>query len=364
MADTKESFEVWLSRIENTILEESKIVESFSTSAVKDDENTREVDAWLQRIDSALKNEKADASSVLDLSQSSHEVSQQMQDLSFQDRLASTSLYSQENCSFSRLLESSSGSPKHLQFESNILEKLLSIRTGFQEQGTASRKQEAVRPTSTSPFRPRINKQSEVLASRMGEPKDRLLQIKPMQKAEEENYSFKPNINQNSAALDSRRIHTTRWKELYALDKERRNRQEQKRVEKKAIEEVSTTQKVVASRSAASQDELVSRLVNWQHRRDLKRKQEADMKRDKSLENCSFTPEIIGTVQFAPGSLREKKGVDQFLDRQRAARKGKEEVEVKETKEVRPKQEEMSKEDYFEAMRALHAELHSIELNL
>jgi hypothetical protein len=354
MADAKESFEVWLSRIENTILEESKILESFSTSAVKDDENTREVDAWLERIDSALQSGKAEVSSILDLSQST----QQLQELSFQDKLASTSLLSQEGCSLSRLLDSEAGSPKQFQFESNILERLLSIRGAQQDPPS---KAEGHR--SVSPFRPNINRQSEILAGRLGDSKDRLLQSRQIPRQEEENYSFKPTVNTNSAALDSKRTHTTRWEELYALDKERRTRQEVKRTEKKAIEDLSFIPKP-STRTAASQGELVSRLVGWKNRRDYKRKQEVEMKRDKSLEHCSFTPEIIGTVQFAPGSLRERKGVDQFLDRQRAARKSKEEVEVREVREVRTKLEEMSKEDYQEAMRSLHAELHSIVLTL
>lgn len=358
MAEVKESFEAWLSRVENTLIEESKIIESFSQSAVKDDENTREFEVWLDRIDSALKTEKAEVSSMLDLSQSSHEFAQPMQDLSFQDKLASTSLLSQDASSFSRLLDSSTGSPRHQLLEPNLLERLLSGKTPHDKPPV--RRQDTA---STSPFRPRINKQSEVLASRLGDPKDRLLQSRQIVMHEEENYSFKPSININSAALDSRKIHTARWKDLYALDKERRSRQEQKRNEKKAIEEVSSIQKPVV-RSAASQDELVSRLVNWQSRRDFRRKQEADLKRDKSLEHCSFTPEIIGTVQFTPGSLREKKGVDQYLDRQKAARKVKEEVEVKQPKEVRVKQEEISKEEYLEAVRALHAELHAIQLDM
>lgn len=357
-----ESFDVWLSRIENTISEESKILESFSVSAEKENENTNDVEAWLERFDSALKSGKTELSSVLDLSQSSNEASQAVKDLSFQDKLASTSLLSQVGCSFSRLLDSTEGSPKQLKFESNILEKLLSFRRTANEQ-PFQRKQDFAKPTSISPFRPRVNKLSEEMASRLGDSKERLLQPRPIPKQEDEKLSFKPNINQNSAALDSRRIHTTRWKELYALDKERRDRQEQLKIEKKAFEEVSTASKPI-TRSAASQGEHISRLVNWKHRRDLKRQQEADIKRDKSLESCSFTPEIIGTIQFAPGSFREKKGVDQFLERQRAARKGKEEVEGKEPKETRSKLEEMTKEDYLEAVRTLHAELHAIPLAL
>lgn len=213
-------------------------------------------------------------------------------------------------------------------------------------------------------FQPKLSKRSLQIAARLGKPRERLVACKSKEVLPDESPSFRPVINKRSELLDYRshgsRGH--RWETLYEA---RREQKEQPVQEDKLEDECTFRPKILTSGVPSQPQEVVQRLLDWSETKKLKAQQAKNSCADKDLVECTFMPSVLSTQLYEPTTAEtpaSTKGVDKFLERQRQARRRKEEVEERLhtrsksdlSKVPPPAQDEL---DFVEAVRLLHAQV-------
>lgn len=217
-------------------------------------------------------------------------------------------------------------------------------------------------------FQPKLSKRSLQIAARLGKPRERLLASKSKEVLPEDPPSFRPVINKRSELLDYRSHGSRgqRWETLYETKREPR---EQPPQEEKLDDECTFRPKILNTGAPSQPQQVVQRLLDWSHAKDFKVQQAKESCGDKDLTECTFMPTVLSKQLYelksteAPASM---KGVDKFLERQRLARRRKEEVEERLhirsksnnlAKAPSPEQEDM---DFMEAVRLLHIQVQQL----
>ena len=216
-------------------------------------------------------------------------------------------------------------------------------------------------------FQPKLSKRSLQIAARLGKPRERLLASKSREVLPEEPPSFRPVINKRSELLDYRSHGSRgqRWETLYETKREPR---EQPPQEDKLDEECTFRPKILSTGAPSQPQQVVQRLLDWSHAKDVKVQQAKESNGDKDLTECTFMPTVLSTQLYELKSAEapvSTKGVDKFLERQRLARRRKEEVEERLhtrsksdlTKTPPPEQEDL---DFMEAVRLLHVQVQQL----
>ncbi|CAG9327733.1 unnamed protein product [Blepharisma stoltei] len=216
----------------------------------------------------------------------------------------------------------------------------------------------------TFSYKPEVNKKSEILASKLGDPKDRLLQKPKEKNLEDSEYTFKPSINRREN--DPNKIEW--WESLYQhgqFIKEKRERTKEE-MDKIREEDPNLTFKptiVTKGHKQESNEERFKRLEAWSKQKEQKIEEAKAQNSNKDLEGCTFAPKINKRLSSSKPKI-ETKGVDKFLQRQGLAKKNKNENDSPKKYQTETRNEDISAAEFENAMKALHDELHSINLNM
>jgi hypothetical protein len=204
----------------------------------------------------------------------------------------------------------------------------------------------ASRP-SLSPysFKPRLSKKSLDIASRLGDPKERLTALRPKEAISTPETDFRPHIDPRSRVIDHRsRSPITRWEALYDLAKEKEVQEPGE-----VLDPECTFHPRI--RREGWDGDVVERLMDWEKERERQLRAAQDNYAGKDLEECTFTPirQVTDTVQSS------KRGIEGFLERQAALRH-------KSPSPIRAPEAESAENsvDYEAAIKALHMRLQDL----
>lgn len=145
-------------------------------------------------------------------------------------------------------------------------------------------------------FKPELNKNSLKIAEKLGPFGNR--SSLHSKSASNESFSFKPEINKNSS-MASRRSSSPRWKKLYGLNIERRERLEllrQALAENDVDYECTFQPKTLRKNGGLTNTDTVQRLNDWEKRRQSKIDGMRNSSSDKNLDECTFKPMLYGNV--------------------------------------------------------------------
>ncbi|CAG9322385.1 unnamed protein product [Blepharisma stoltei] len=226
-------------------------------------------------------------------------------------------------------------------------------------------------------FQPKISAKSSKLAKNQGKVIDRLL--KPSKDIDHkfETYSYRPKLNKVSEKLAKSRSKSNGqdiWESLYHSCKEVpiiNENDESAEIEK----ECTFRPKIDNPATNVKAEDTIKRLVQWGKNVKSMKKEKSIIKLHQELKECSFTPSI-SEMRYSPDrKWKEKKDVKDHLHRQNMARKIKQEQSELETSFTKnydsPVQtqaaktyKDLSNQAYKEALKKLHADLHSFSLKL
>lgn len=231
----------------------------------------------------------------------------------------------------------------------------------------------SVTPSSTSTstrsqkalplFQPKLNKNSVKIASKLGNPRERLLTPNATQVIEEELFSYKPKINKKSQKIDKNKNETDhRWNTLYAQGKEKRIERERIRMEiemhERKKEACTFKPQILQPSFAIDSHKTIERLENWAKGKNQKLKEKKDKEIDKDMQECTFAPRLI-EPQHSTKSLSNIKGVSKYVERGQRIKTDKSQDLLQVSSNP---QKDLNKKKFFELQLALHDELFSLEL--
>lgn len=178
-------------------------------------------------------------------------------------------------------------------------------------------------------FKPKILPYSRKLVSKS---RSRLSHSRSMSSrsshTEIEEFSFKPKINRKSSLMASSQqsnVNPT-WERLYKLDAEQKAKLEERRKEIESLQynDIDCTfspKTLTRSPFPSKPIEIVYRLNSWLLHRDNKIKQAQEETVSQTDEECTFKPYLKKSVSYKEDNLKEKKGVQNYFQRQEISRK-------------------------------------------
>merc|ERR1712166_23509 len=153
----------------------------------------------------------------------------------------------------------------------------------------------------------------------------------------EDDFSFQPKLNARSIAMEQARVERgevtgqNRGEYLHHKDFEIKNRQERmrQRIVEQELEECTFSPAINRGGSNRNHVSIVKNAQLWNERRDEWRHQAAEQQMRKELTECTFQPNLHRDQYFAsipPPAPQDKAiGYDDFVQRQRAGRKKRDE---------------------------------------
>ena len=145
-------------------------------------------------------------------------------------------------------------------------------------------------------FKPELNQNSLKIAEKLGPFGNRTSASN--KSINSDTYSFKPEINKNYS-MSSIRSTSPRWKQLYALNLERRERLENLRkafAENDKDFECTFHPKTCRTQNSLSSTSTVQRLNDWEQKRQSKIANLRNSSSDKDYEECTFKPSLYGSI--------------------------------------------------------------------
>lgn len=214
-------------------------------------------------------------------------------------------------------------------------------------------------------FQPKLNKKSMKIASKLGDPKDRLMGSSSSRFVEPDDpFTHQPEINKKSQKIASSRDDgKNRWDALYTHGEEKRKNIEKLRSElqlrDKTPEECSFKPQILQSKSSRDPRAVVERLSKWAEVKETKIKEKKEAGIGKDMKECTFNPKLFETKQYND-NFTEIKGVSSFIER---GKKIKNDLSLEGTTMTSTTiTKDMNKKKYKELIGVLHDELQSLEI--
>lgn len=209
-------------------------------------------------------------------------------------------------------------------------------------------------------FRPKLSKKSIILAKKLGPSYKRLLETPEKKKVPEETLTFTPEINKKSQKIMKKypKLQSC-WEELY---EENFHKQIKLNITRKlnqkndlSYKECTFKPNLLPNSHEKSAEDFLTRCNNWvkAKKEKISLKYEADLY--KTLEKCTFTPEIHEFHQENFENIEEIRGVPEFLHRQSSSKSN----SLKKPSKVPPKSRSLTLQQYEKAISELNSYLHS-----
>ncbi|CAG9332356.1 unnamed protein product [Blepharisma stoltei] len=165
------------------------------------------------------------------------------------------------------------------------------------------------------PFRPTLDENSMKIASRLGPFGNRSTKHS---RIEAEPFPFKPSINKSTNIDPRARSTSPRWKGLYDLNFEKREKIEILRNEFQESQrdlECTFHPKTTSPVTSTDPSKTIQRLYNWERLKTSRIEEIKEKKANEDLENCTFKPSLQAKPNYDESDEFARRSVQEFLDK-------------------------------------------------
>ncbi|OMJ91409.1 hypothetical protein SteCoe_6097 [Stentor coeruleus] len=213
-------------------------------------------------------------------------------------------------------------------------------------------------------FQPKLNKKSIKIASKLGDSKKRLTTSPNKIKFTEDFNTHHPEINKISQKLTEGRDNGKNvWNSLYDKGEDKKKAIERLKLKIRLIEnyheEYSFRPNILQNSSNRSKIDIAERLYQWAKDRECKIKEKKDANADKDMKECTFYPRITENKLFND-NFTDIKGVSTYIERGRRIKNDMnlECMQIKNNTVVK----DVNKKKYKEILNILHEEVQSLDI--